>query len=64
MLKWLEEQLIHVLDRHPTLLAMDLCEVHQTSFGLDTLQANNITVSLIPGGCALLVQPLNVSINW
>ncbi|RPA94157.1 hypothetical protein L873DRAFT_1793165 [Choiromyces venosus 120613-1] len=30
---------------------------------LDTFSVNNITVSLIPGGCTSLIQPLDVSIN-
>lgn len=62
-LEWIDEQLIPVLDNQPTLLALDLFAAHKTQEVLDTFLANDIAVSLIPGGCTSLVQPLDVSIN-
>jgi len=62
-LQWIEEQLIPALDNRPTILALDLFAAHKTEEVLDTFFANDITVSLIPGGCTSLVQPLDVSIN-
>jgi hypothetical protein len=63
MIEWLDDQLIPVLDNQPTLLALDLFGGHKTDDVLDTLRANDITVSVIPGGCTSLVQPLDISIN-
>lgn len=63
IVEWLEEQIVPVLEDQPTLLAMDLFSAHKTEEVLDTLRANDITVSVIPGGCTGLVQPLDVSIN-
>ena len=63
MLEWLDEQLIPALEGQPSLLTIDLFGAHKTVEVLDTFQANDITVSLIPGGCTGLVQPLDVSIN-
>jgi hypothetical protein len=63
MVEWLDEQVIPVLDNQPTLLAVDLFGGHKTDTVLDTLTANDITISTIPGGCTGLVQPLDVSIN-
>jgi len=62
-LEWLEEQFIPVLNGQPTLLALDLFGAHKTPEVLDTYLTNDITVSMIPGGCTLLIQPLDVSIN-
>ena len=62
-LQWIDEQLIPVLDNQPTLLALDLFAAHKTQEVLDTFLANDIAVSLIPGGCTSLVQPLDISIN-
>jgi len=62
-LQWIEEELIPVLDNQPTILALDLFAAHKTEEVLNTFLANNITISLIPGGCTSLVQPLDVSIN-
>jgi len=63
MVEWLDNQLLPVLGDQPTLLAMDLFAAHKTEGVLDTLRANDITVSIIPGGCTGLVQPLDISIN-
>jgi len=63
MLEWLDEQLIPILDGQSTLLAIDLFQAHQIAEVLYTFRDNDITVSLIPGGCTGLVQPLDVSIN-
>ncbi|RPB05506.1 hypothetical protein L873DRAFT_1797893 [Choiromyces venosus 120613-1] len=45
------------------LLVLDLFGAHKTEEVLDTFSANDIVVSMIPGGCTSLVQPLDVSIN-
>lgn len=63
IVEWLDEQVVPVLQSQPTLLAMDLFAAHKMEEVLDTLRAHDITVSVIPGGCTGLVQPLNVSIN-
>ena len=63
MLEWLDEQLVPALSDQPSLLVMDLFAVHKTEEVLDMLRANDITVSIIPGSCTGLVQPINVSIN-
>jgi len=63
LLKWVEEQLIPLLENQPTLLVLDLFGAHKTQEVLGTFLANDITISLIPGGCTSLVQPLDVSIN-
>jgi len=63
VLEWLDEQLIPVLNSQPTLLGIDLFPAQQTEEVLDTFRANDIVVSIIPGGCTGLVQPLDVSIN-
>jgi hypothetical protein len=63
MVQWLDEQVVPILDCQPTLIALDLFGGHKTDEVLDTLRANDITVSIIPGGCTRLVQPLDVSIN-
>jgi len=64
MLEWLDEQLVPALSDQPSFLIMDLFAAHKTQEVLDTLWANDITVSMIPGGCTGLVQPIDVSINW
>ena len=63
IVSWLDEQLVPVLEGQPTLLALDLFSGHKTDEVLDTMKANDITVSVIPGGCTGLIQPLDVSIN-
>ena len=63
IVSWLDEQLVPVLGGQPTLLALDLFSSHKTDEVLDTMRANDITVSVIPGGCTGLIQPLDVSIN-
>ena len=63
IVEWLDEQIVPVLENQPTLLALDLFGAHKTVEVLDTFWANDITVSIIPGGCTSLVQPLDVSIN-
>ncbi|RPA99257.1 hypothetical protein L873DRAFT_1684408, partial [Choiromyces venosus 120613-1] len=61
-LQYIEEQLVPVLQNQPTLLTLNLFAAHKTEQVLDTFLANDITVSLISGGCTSLVQPLDVSI--
>lgn len=63
LLQWLDEQVIPVLENEPSLMVADLFGAHKTDDVLDTLWANDITLSIIPGGCTGLVQPLDVSIN-
>ena len=63
LLEYLEDQFIPVLNSQPSLLVLDLFAAHKTPEVLDTFLANDIIVSLIPGGCTSLVQPLDVSIN-
>jgi len=63
MLEWLDEQLVPALSNQPFFLLIDLFAAHKTQEVLDTLWANDITVSMIPGGCTGLVQPIDVSIN-
>jgi len=63
LLEYLQNKFIPVLNSQPRLLVLDLFAAHKTQEVLDTLLANDITVSLIPGGCTSLVQPLDVSIN-
>ncbi|RPB01809.1 hypothetical protein L873DRAFT_1566635, partial [Choiromyces venosus 120613-1] len=63
MVEWLDEQLVPILEGRPTLLVLDLFGAHKTEEVLDTFSANDIVVSMIPGGCTSLVQPLDVSIN-
>jgi len=60
---WLEKLLIPVLGIRPTLLVMDLLRSHKTSSVRDVLRAHDITLSLVPGGCTGLVQPVDVSVN-
>jgi len=63
MVEWLQEQLIPVLESCPTHLAVDLFTGHGTEGVLNTMKANDITVSVIPAGCTSIVQLLDVSIN-
>jgi len=63
MLEWLDEQLVPALSNQPAFLIMDLFAAHKTQEVLDTLWANDITLSMIPGSCTGLVQPIDVSIN-
>jgi len=59
----LDEQVIPVLGGRPTLMALDMFRSHKTDEGLDIMQAHDITLSVIPGGCTSMVGPLDVSIN-
>ncbi|RPA90955.1 DDE-domain-containing protein [Choiromyces venosus 120613-1] len=61
--RYITNYLIPVLGGRPTLFALDLMGSHKTPTVLDILRKNNITPSLIPGGCTSLVQPLDVSVN-
>lgn len=63
IIEWLDEQVIPVLENKPTLMVLDLFGGHKREDVLDTLRAHDITLSLIPGGCTSLVQPLDVSVN-
>ena len=62
-LEYLENQFIPTLNGQSSLFVLDLFPAHKTQEVLDTFFANDITVSLVPGGCTSLVQPLDVSIN-
>ena len=63
IVEWLEEQVIPVLGGRPTLMALDMFGGHKTDEVLDTMRAQDITLSVIPGGCTSMVQPLDISIN-
>ena len=63
MVEWLEEQVIPVLGGRPTLIALDMFCGHKTEEVLDTMRVHDITLSVIPGVCTGLVQPLDISIN-
>jgi len=63
IVEWLDDQVIPVLEGRPTLMALDMFGSHKTEKVLDTMRAHDITLSIIPGGCTSLVQPLDVSIN-
>ena len=56
-------QICDTFEDRPTLLVLDLFGAHKTEEVLNTFSANDIVVSMIPGGCTSLVQPLDVSIN-
>jgi len=55
MVEWLEEQVIAVLRGWPWLMALDMFEGPKTDDVLNTMRVYNITVSIIPGGCASLI---------
>ena len=63
MVEWLDEQVILVLGGRPTLMALDMFGGHKTGEVLDNMHTHDITLSVIPGGCTGLVQPLDISIN-
>jgi len=44
-------------------MALDMFGGHKTEKVLNTLTAHDITLSVIPGGCTGLIQPLDISIN-
>jgi hypothetical protein len=60
---WLQELLLPVLGSRPTLLVMDLLRSHKTGPVRKLLKSHDITLSMVPGGCTGLVQPLDVSVN-
>ena len=63
MEEWIEEQLVPALNGKPALLALNLFGGHKTDNVLDMLKAHDITISIIPAGCARIIQPLDISIN-
>ena len=63
VVEWLEEQVIPVIGRQATRMALDMFGSHKTDEVLDTMGVHDITLSVIPGGCTSMVQPLDVSIN-
>ncbi|RPA98723.1 hypothetical protein L873DRAFT_1768961 [Choiromyces venosus 120613-1] len=63
IVKWLDKQLVPVLESCPTLLVLNLFSPHKTEEVLNNFSANDIIISLILGDCTALVQPLDVSIN-
>ena len=46
-----------------SLLVMDVASFHKTPTVLSKLQESGVTVSLIPGGCTGLLQPLDTALN-
>jgi len=63
IVEWLDEQVIPVLGGRPSLMALNMFGGHKTDEVLDTMRAHDITLSVIPGGCTSMVQPLDISIN-
>jgi hypothetical protein len=63
ILFWLQEMLLPVLGSRPTLLVMDLLRSHKTGPVREVLKQHDIALSMVPGGCTGLVQPLDVSVN-
>lgn len=61
--QYIRNHLVPVLGGRPTLLALDLMGSHKTPSILDLLRQNDVTPSLIPGGCTSRLQPLDVSVN-
>jgi hypothetical protein len=60
---WISTYLIPVLGNRPSLFVLDQAECYKTPAVLDTLHAQDIIPSIVPGGCTGLVQPLDVSFN-
>jgi len=63
IVEYLDEQVIPVLSGWTTPRAQDMFDGHKTEEVLDTMCTHDMTVSVIPGGCTGLVQPLDISIN-
>ncbi|RPA91830.1 hypothetical protein L873DRAFT_1572184, partial [Choiromyces venosus 120613-1] len=63
IVEWLDEQVIPILGGWPTLIVLDMFGSHKTDEVLDTMRVHDITLSVIPGGCTSMVQPLDISIN-
>jgi len=51
MVDWIEEQLVPSLNSQTALLVLDLFGGDKTDEVLDTFQAPDITISIIPAGC-------------
>jgi len=62
-LQYIEKHLVQALGGRPSLFVIDLMELHTTSTFLEKLPTQNIPTSLIPGGCTVFLQPLDVAIN-
>lgn len=45
------------------LLIIDSFSAHETKEFISEAQANNVTVSIIPGGCTSKMQPLDICLN-
>lgn len=60
--KWIDEELAISLTNN-SLLIIDYTAFYKTELALLKLWGYYILLMLIPGGCTLLLQPLNVSIN-
>jgi len=63
ILFWLQDLLLPVLGTRPTLLVMDLFRSHRSDPVRVCLKDNDISLSLVPGGCTGLLLPLDVSVN-
>lgn len=61
-LKFIAEEIIPALGSGPSLFLLDAAAFH-TSDVLQSLRSASITLSLIPGGCTGLIQPLDTAIN-
>ena len=60
MLKWISDIWVKM---RQSLLFLDTFSAHLTDKVKDAFQKFNTTVLVIPGGCTLILQPLDVSIN-
>src|SRR3989442_1439327 len=65
MLEWIKKVLVPFKLPPNTMkyLIMDLCSSHKKDYVLKLLTENKIFLSLIPGGCTSILQPLDVVVN-
>ena len=62
-LLWIQKVLCRYTKKHHALLLWDTFTGHMTEEVAEKLQANNITVAVIPGGCTSKIQPLDICLN-
>ena len=63
MLKWIKDIRVKFTKNQQSLLILDSCSAHLTEPVEEAFKRHNTTVLIIPGGCASVIQPLDVSIN-
>ncbi|KAM5344618.1 hypothetical protein ACJ41O_013153 [Fusarium nematophilum] len=63
--RWIDQQLSKVTSQSEEdfLLVMDAATFHKTEQIKQKLREQNVTLSIIPGGCTSLLQPLDTAIN-